>query len=181
MINTLTTIFAAEQAEAEASGFAALGFDPKAFIIQLVTFLLVFFILKRYVFGIIVNMLEKRRLTIEEGVKLTAKMTEEKAKLDREVSERRSAARKDADEILSASQQQASEILKAAEDAASKRTDSVMEEARKKIAEETKRARRELEKDMVELVIQATEAVSGEKLDAKKDSNLIVNSLKAQG
>ena len=176
----ILTIFAAEEAESS-GGISALGFDPKAFIIQLITFLLVFYILKRYVFDIIVNMLEKRRKTIEEGLSLTAKLTEEKSKLDKEVAEMRSTARKEADEILAASHEQATQMLKEAEEAAGKRADIVLEEARKKIAEETKQARRELEKDVVELVIKATEAVSGERLDPKKDSNLIANSLKAQG
>ena len=45
---------------------------------------------------------------------------------------------------------------------------------------ETARARRKLEAEVVELVIEATEVVAGEKLDAKKDSALLTRALKGQ-
>lgn len=178
MTDILLTQFAAE--EAEASGIAALGLDPKAFLVQMVTFLLVFYILKKLAFGRIVNMLEKRRKTIEEGVTLGAKMAKEKEKLDREVAKLRSEARKDAEQLLDDTKAQAAVILKEAEAAAAERADQIIEEARARIDDETARARRKLEKEMVELVVEATEAVTREKLDAEKDSTLINNALKGR-
>ncbi|MGI9027873.1 MAG: F0F1 ATP synthase subunit B [Candidatus Saccharimonadales bacterium] len=178
MLNTLVTRFGAE--EAEASGFAALGFDPKAFIIQLITFLLVFYVLRRFVFQRIVDMLEKRRLTIEEGVNLTSKLSEEKVKLDAEIIKIRKKAREEADEIIAATHQQTKDMIKQAEEAAETKSKAIVETAHKKIEDETARARRNLEKEMVELVIEATEAVTREKLDAKKDNALINQALKGQ-
>lgn len=178
MINFVTQ-FAAEEAK-EAEGFAALGFDPKAFIIQLITFLLVFYILKKYVFGRIVDLLEKRRLTIEEGMKLTSKLTEEKEKLDQEVAKKLKEARKEADEIIAATHNQAEGMIKDAETKAQTKAEAMLADAKSKIQEETARARRKLEQEMVELVIEATEAVASEKLDAKKDAALIEKALKGQ-
>lgn len=171
--------FAAEET-AEESGFAALGFDLTAFLIQLVTFLLVFYILKRFAFGRVVEMLERRRKTIEEGVALTTKMQEEKAKLDKEVSKQRAEARKEADRILADGHSQAAEIIKAAEESAQEKADNIMSDARQKIEDETARARRNLEKEIVGLVINATEAVTREKLDADKDRKLISDALKGR-
>lgn len=178
MTNILLTQFAAE--EAEASGIAALGFDPKAFLIQLITFLLIFYILKRFAFGRIVDLLEKRRKTIEDGVTLSAKMAQEKEKLDKEVSRLRVEARKDAEQLLDDTKAQATAILKEAEVNAAERANQIIEEARAKIDDETDRARRKLEKEMVGLVVEATEAVTREKLDAKKDSVLITEALKGR-
>lgn len=178
MFETVLTKFAAEEAEAE--GFAALGFDPKAFIIQLITFLLVFYVLKRFVFGRVIDLLEKRRLTIEEGLKLTSKMAEEKAKLDREAAEIRKAARQQADEVIADSHQQAGTMIKEAEANAAEKAEHIVAEARQKIEDETARARRDLEREMVNLVIEATEKVTHEKLDAKKDNALITNALKGR-
>lgn len=180
MLNNFVTTFAAEEAGAEASGFEALGFDPKAFIIQLVTFLLVFYILKRYVFGRIVDTLEKRRLKIEEGMALTNKLTEEKKKLDEEVTKIRKQARREAEEIIASTHQHTTVMIKEAETAAKTRAEAIVKEAHKRIDDETARARRNLEKEMVNLVIEATEAVTREKLDAKKDNALITNALKGQ-
>jgi len=180
MINILITGFASEQAEAEASGFAALGFDPKAFLIQLITFLFVFYILKRYVFGRIVDLLEKRRETIEDGVRLTNEMKTEKEKLEVEITRIQKEARKHADEVLANSQQQAGIILKEAEESAQKKIEMLLTEAQKKIEEETKRAQQAVEKEAVDLVIRATEVIAHEKITASKDQALIARALKGQ-
>ncbi len=58
--------------------------------------------------------------------------------------------------------------------------ENILTDAKKKIVEETERARRALERETVELVIQATEAVSREKLDASKDAALIKDALRSQ-
>ncbi|MBW3569415.1 F0F1 ATP synthase subunit B [Candidatus Parcubacteria bacterium] len=179
MINTVIHNFAAENTE-EASGFAALGFDVKAFLIQLVTFLLVFYILKRFVFGKVVDMLEKRRETIEEGVKLSQEAKARSEELDREIDEAHKKARADADKLLAQTREQAESIIREAEDSAVTKAENILSEAKKKINEETERARRSLERETVDLVIEATEAVSREKLDAKKDANLIKDALRSQ-
>jgi len=178
MIHSLVTRFGAETAEKE--GIAALGFDPKAFLIQLVTFLLVFYVLKRFVFGRVVQMLENRRKTIEEGVKLSQEAKAQAEKLELEIIEARKQARKQADELLAATKDQADGIIRTAEQSASAKAENILSEANKKITEETERARRALERETVELVIQATEAVSREKLDAKKDAALIKDALRAK-
>jgi F-type H+-transporting ATPase subunit b len=182
MLNTFLTQFAASENHAEeASGFAALGFDPKAFIIQLITFLLVFYILRRFAFGKIVELLERRRQTIEEGVRLTAKMSEEKEKLDKEVAQKLAEARRQADEIIAASHEQAKTMVKDAETAAETKAATILAEAKKKIDEETARARRKLEHEMVSLVAEATEVIVEEKLDPKKDAALLTKALRSQG
>ncbi len=71
-------------------------------------------------------------------------------------------------------------MVKEAEETAQTKADAIVEEAHQKIADETPRARRDLEKEMVGLVIDATEAVTREKLDAKKDNALIENALKGR-
>ena len=178
MLNNRFSQFAAE--ETSGSGFGALGINFRAFLIQLITFLLVFFILKKYVFGRVVKLLEDRQKTIEEGVKLTAEITIAKDKLEKEIIAARKKSRVEADEIITASHEQAGAMLKEAEDAAQRKIDAIITDAHKKIEEETQRARRNLEKDMVELVIQATEIVAKEKLNPKKDSKLIEEALRGQ-
>jgi F-type H+-transporting ATPase subunit b len=179
MFNVIVTQFGAENA-GEASGFQALGFDPKAFLIQLITFLLVFYVLKRFAFGKIVELLETRRKTIEEGVGLTAKMREEKEKLEKEIAHQRAEARREADKVIANSQAQTAEIIRQAEDTAKEKADKILADAKQKIEDETARARRNLEREMVDLVIEATEAVTRQKLDAKKDNELITDALKGR-
>jgi F-type H+-transporting ATPase subunit b len=179
MIGNLITRFGAEEADST-SGIGALGLDGEAFIIQLITFLLVFYVLNRFVFKKVVDLLEKRRKTIEEGVTLTAQMQAEKEKLEEEIARAQQEARKQADDLIASTQQQASDIIKQAEESAQEKADKVVADARQKIKEESQKAKRELEKDMVELVITTTEQVAREKLTAEKDRALISSVLKEQ-
>ncbi len=166
--------------ETEASGIAALGINPKAFVIQLVTWIFVFLVLRRFVFVPIVKILDTRRSTIEDGVRLTTEMRQEKEKLDKEVDKIKSQARKHADEVLANAQSQAGIIIKEAEESAQNKIGLLMEDAKQKIEQETERAKRAVEKEAVDLIIRATEAVASEKLDAKKDAVLIDRVLKEQ-
>lgn len=179
-MNIFITQFAAEETGG-ASGFSALGFDPKAFIIQLVTFLLVFYILKRYVFGRVVDLLEKRRKTIEEGVNLTSRLSQEKEKLDKEVALKHTEARREADEIVAAGHKQAVQMVKDAEATAESKAAQILADAQKKIEDETARARRKLEHEMIGLVAEATEVLIDQKLDSKKDAELVAKALRSQG
>jgi F0F1-type ATP synthase membrane subunit b/b' len=76
--------------------------------------------------------------------------------------------------------ERAGAIIKEAEDRAQAKVDGMMKDATKRITEESARARRKLEAEVVDLVIEATEVVAGEKLDAKKDAKLLESALKGQ-
>lgn len=180
MFDILITRFGVEATGEEASGIAALGFDAKAFVIQLITFLLVLFILKKFVFGKVVELLEKRRETIEKGVSLTSEMIAQKEKLEKEVEKTMKKARAEAGEIVAKTHDQTTIMIKEAEEKAQVKVDAMIKEAKSKIADETAKAKRSLEKEIVNLVIEATEIVASEKLDAKKDASLLSKALKGK-
>lgn len=176
MIELLLTQFAAEETQAE--GIAALGIDGQAFVIQLITFLLVFAVLYKFVFARIVDLLEKRRETIEEGVRLTSEMQSEKEKLEEEISKVHKDTRQAADNLISDSKDKASLIIKQAEEKSQVKGEQIIKDAKQKIIEESQRAKRMLEKEMVELIVDATEEVTREKLDTEKDRKLVTTILK---
>ncbi len=163
---------------ASSSGIGALGFDPKAFVIQLITFILAYFVLKRYAFGPILKVLRERRETIDKGVKLGEQMQKDKAELAAQVETTLQETRVKADEIISASQDSARQIVRAAEDKAKIKAEGVIKSAEERIQQETALARQKLEKEVVGLIADATEAVIGEKVDDKKDIQIIERTLK---
>jgi len=158
-------------------GIAALGVDVKALILQIATFVIVFLLLKKFALTKIVETLEKRRETIDDGVKLGLEMQKAKAELETSVAQVMKQARQQADKIIAAGHQDANELIKAAETAAARKTDALLVDANAKIEEDMARARKKLERDMLELVSEATEAVIGEKLDERKDSAIIERAL----
>lgn len=157
----------------EVSGIGALGIDPLAILAQAVTFLVLFFVIKKFALDGIVKTLEKRRQTIDDGVRLGREMEAEKAQLDEKVDELLRKARTEADGIIAGGQKEASTIIKAAEEAANRKADAILADAHGKITEDIDKARKGLEQEMRALVAEATEVIIEEKLDATKDASLI--------
>jgi F-type H+-transporting ATPase subunit b len=170
-----TPLFAAESS---GSGLSALGVDGKAFLIQLITFVLVFWVLKRYAVQPILKVLHERRETIESGVKLGEQMQKEKSKLEAEVEARLHSARQEADGIIASAQDSGREAIREAEEKARVKAAGIIEAAEGRVEQDLARARKALEKEVVDLVSSATEVIIGEKVDAKKDAALIDRALK---
>jgi F-type H+-transporting ATPase subunit b len=178
MINTL--FFAAEAGHGaeKATGLAALGVSGGILLTQLITFVLVFLLLKRFAIKPIGEMLEKRRQTIEDGVKLGIKLEKERDRMNEEIAKTTREARHEADRIIAAAHKDAREVIREAEKAAQRKTDAMLSDAEARIHEESQSAKRKLEKDIVGLVSEATEAIVEEKVDSAKDAKLIDKVLK---
>ena len=174
MINPLLTV---ASAAAEKEGIAVLGIDPKAILLQGGTFLLLFFIVKKFALRGIVDTLEKRRVTIDKGVALGLKMESAKDKFDKELKEMQHNARLEAEKIVSDSRSEASKIIKDGEATAAKKADQILKDAQARIEREMQTARKELRGEMLSLVSEATEVIIQEKVDAKKDASLIERAL----
>jgi F-type H+-transporting ATPase subunit b len=162
------------------SGIGALGVDGKAFIIQLVSFVLAFFVLKKWAFEPIVHMMNERRKTIESGVELGEQMKKERAELEKKIEQTLHEARQEADGIIAQAQEASRAAIREAEDKARDKAAGILKEAEERIATETARARKKLEGELVGLISDATEAIIGEKVDAKKDAQLIDRALQEQ-
>lgn len=175
MIGLLPTILA-NTAE-EPQGIAALGIDPWAILAQAITFLVLFFLIKRFALDKIVKTLEERRKTIDKGVTLGLEMEKEKDQLDEQVNKLLQKARAEADGIIAESQKEAGAIVQQAEDVASKKADDILADAQHRIEDDIERAKKDLKQEMVELVSQATGIIIREKVDAKKDAGLIERAL----
>jgi F-type H+-transporting ATPase subunit b len=174
MLNQINQ-FAAEES---ATGLSALGVDGKAFIIQLITFGLAFLILRRYAFGPILDALQKRRELIDSGVELGEKMKKQQSELDAKIEKTMHETREKADQIISEANSTSRQKIREAEDKAREKASQIHKDAEARIASDTERAKKKLEKEMVGLISDATEAIIHEKVDAKKDAALIDRALK---
>jgi F-type H+-transporting ATPase subunit b len=174
VIGLLPNIFAEA---AQPQGIAALGLDPWGFLAQAVTFLILLWGIKKFALTKIVNVLEERRITIDKGVRLGIEMEKEKAQLDDKVDDLLQQARQQSDKIIAQGQEEARELIRQAEEAANRKAEAVLEEAQNQLAEDVKRAKTQLQSEMIELVGQATSIIIGEKVDARKDAQLIQRAL----
>lgn len=177
-LDVLPTLFAATESAAEESeGIAALGLDPLALLAQTLTFIVLFWLVKKYALDSIVQTLEDRRKTINDGVSLGYKMREERDKLADTVDQELAKARKEADGILTDANKEAGSIVKTAEERANEKVDGMIDDAHARIQDDIAKAKKELEGEVAALVAEATEAVLEEKLDDKKDQDLIKKAL----
>lgn len=164
----------------DTSGIGALGIDVKALLIQLVTFVLAFLVLKRFAFKPILKVLKERRELIESGVELGERMRKQQAEAEAKTAEMIAHARTEADGIIAGAQETSRQTIREAEDKARQKAEGILQEADERIKSETQRARKQLEGELVGLISDATEAIIGEKVDATKDAALIDRALKEQ-
>ena len=157
------------------SGIGALGIDGKALVIQLVTFVLVFLVLKRFAFKPIVKIMEHRRETIEKGVELGQQMQKEKDELEAEVAETLHKAVPMPIKSSPTPQRQPRAIRRRRCPQQSRR---LVAQADDRIKQDEARARASLLKDLL-VWSEATEAIIDEKVDDKKDADLIDKALRS--
>lgn len=177
MIN-LVTHFA--EASGSSSGISALGLNLTSFLIQLGTFIIAYLILRKWAFKPISQMLQERRETIEQGVSLGEKMKKDEAKAESKIEEELAKARAEADKIIADAHSRGRQTIADAEDKAKQKAEATLASAKDRIEQEQRAARKKLESEVANLVAEATEAVVREKVDTKKDAQLIDQALKGQ-
>lgn len=161
----------------EAQGIAALGIDPLAILAQGATFLLLFFIIKKFALGKIVTTLEDRRKTIEGSLEKAEELTKQNEEAEKRVNALLGEARKEAEEIVKKGREEAGSIVTEAENNAVSKAEKILADGKLQIEAEVIKAREALKKETLTLVAQATEAVLGESVDAKKHEALVKKAL----
>lgn len=160
-------------ATTEPSGISALGIDPLAILAQGLTFLVLFFVIKKFALGKIVTAMQKRRETIEGSLRIAADLEQKQVDLEARVAKVLRDARSEADDILQKAQDDARERLKTAESFAKKRADDILVENELRIAHELAVAKRELKGEVADLVSDATGAILRESLSSSHERKLI--------
>lgn len=171
----------AEEAVTESSGgdlLGALGIDGKLLILQTLAFLVMVWVLAKFVYPYLIKAIENRRETIEDGVKNAKKAEEQLKNVEHKVADIIRSARKEADAMVATGQKEAATIVEAAEEKAIKRAEHIVAEASAQMSNELSAAREALKKETAQLVASATEQVIKQKVDAKSDAQLIAGALK---
>jgi F-type H+-transporting ATPase subunit b len=139
----------------------------------LVCFAITFFVLKRYAFGPVQNLIDDRRKRIREALDEADNARAEARRLLEEHRQLMSQARGQAEEILSearrVSDAQGARMREELEADRQRR----IEETRKQIEAETVRALEQIRGEVAELTVIATEKVTGKVLDESDQRRLI--------
>ncbi len=170
---SVLTNFAAE----EVTGIGALGLDWKVMLLQAGTFIILFFIFKKYAMDKVVKILDDRHEKIDQSLKTADAIEKRSERTGKETEKVLSKARKDAEGVVAKAHEEAGHIMKEAEDKAARKQEKMIAEAEAKIDADVKKAKEELKSELLSLVTEATGNVLEEKIDASKDKQLIKKSL----
>jgi len=155
-----------------------LGIDWKLLIAQIVNFLVLLFVLWKFAYGPIVAMLEKRQKKIEKGLKDAEeahKKLEESAELQKDILKK---ARIEAKDIVEKAYMQAEKSKSELAAEAKVQAEKIIVSAKAEIEQEKQKTIAEIKSEIGGLVVAATEKIVGEKIDEKKDKELIEEAIK---
>jgi F-type H+-transporting ATPase subunit b len=143
----------------------------------LVVFLVSFLILRRWVFPAIGQALDKRAATISGEIDAAAEVRKEAEQMLADYRERLSDARGQADEIVARAQKAAEAHEREAREAAERKREELLEQTRRDIEAETRRAIQDLRREVADLTVKATEAVTRKSLTTDDQRRLVQDAI----
>ncbi|MDD5489734.1 MAG: F0F1 ATP synthase subunit B [Candidatus Moranbacteria bacterium] len=155
-----------------------LGIDWKLLIAQIVNFLVLLFILWKFAYGPVLAMLEKRQKKIEKGLADADEAHKKLAESEEKQKQILRKAREDAKGIVENARLQAEKSKAEIAVEAKAQAEKIISGARIEIETEKAKSIAEIKSEIGGLVVAATEKIIGEKMDERKDKELVEKSLK---
>ncbi len=149
----------------------------KEIIVQIVNFLILFFILRIFAWKRLLGFLDGRKAGISAEFQRIEDSKAEIAKLKSEYAEKLSSIDNQAKERIKEAIDEGKKISSEIKNGAYLEAQKIMETAKEDIKYEFSKAKEELKKDIVNLTMQAAESVIQEKLSEDQDRKLIKNFL----
>jgi len=149
------------------------GVNWSFFIAQLVNFAILFFLLKRFLYKPILDMLEKRRAEIEAGLAQAKKMAEDAKKFDAEHIILMQKAKKESQTIVENAVQAGEKIRDGIVKDASEKANGILDAAELRLEEEKKKMLGEVRSEVISLASSIAEKILHEKMDGEHDKKFI--------
>ena len=143
------------------------------FIGQIVVFLTMVFLLKKFLYGPLNDAMEARTKKIEAGLAAADAGKEAEAKAAAEIDAQLKDARMKAQAIVASAEKRAAEVSEEAITKARSDSQQIVEAAREEVEAEANRARQALRKEVADIAMLAAERVIDAELDAKRHAKLI--------
>ena len=155
------------------------GLDPYLVIAQIVNFLVIFYVLKRYLYPPLFKVFKKREELVKESIEKAQENEKilEKSKLQEK--EILAKAKTTADELIKEAHDRADEILKKAEENTKQQTDKMLKDAKEQIELEKTEAEKQLNKYVVKLSVEILEKSLSNILTEKEQSEIVAKALKS--
>jgi F-type H+-transporting ATPase subunit b len=150
-----------------------LGIDIKILLGQIITFIVLLAILKKYAYKPFLSIMEQRAKKIEEGVKKSEEAEVSLQKIRALGEEIREKGEKKAKEIVVAAETKAQEKAKAIQATAEVEKTKVIEGAKAAMAKEQEAARDRQQKEALDLAMLVSEKFLKEKITKEQDKKML--------
>lgn len=151
----------------------ALGIKPSLLITQIVNFAILLFLLQRFLYKPVLNMLQDRRERIREGLaeaeRVRAEAEEQRKEYEEELAQQRQESQKRIQQAMQASEEAREEIIAEARQEAER----IKEQAREEIEYERRQALEQLRTEVADLSILAAQKILDGAIDEQAQRDLI--------
>jgi F-type H+-transporting ATPase subunit b len=151
----------------------ALGIDPALLITQIVNFAILLFLLYRFLYDPVLNMLQERRERIREGLaeaeRVRAEAEEQRQEYEEELAQQRQESQKRIQQAMQASEEAKEEILAEAR----KEAKRIKDQAREEIEYERRQALEQLRTQVADLSILAAKKILDGAIDEQAQHKLV--------
>lgn len=154
------------------------GLEPVLLAAQIVNFLIIFFILKKFLYKPVLEILKKREDAIKDGLKKaeeTQILFEKTALKEKEILKN---AQREALKIIEDTKKQAQEQQRQNEELIKKQAEKMLNETKIQIQEETKRVEKELAVNVSRLAVNFLKKTVEELFEKKDQQKIISRALK---
>ncbi|OGZ32221.1 MAG: ATP synthase F0 subunit B [Candidatus Portnoybacteria bacterium RIFCSPLOWO2_12_FULL_39_9] len=157
--------------------FEKLGLEPHILIAQIINFLILIFILHKFLYKPLIKFLDKRQGLIEKGLNDAKKAKEELSKIQTIKEEKIIEGEKQAAQIIESSKKTAEQksglILKEAQE----KSEDIIKEAKEIAREEKKEAKQKLKEEIRDLVALASSKILEKNIGPKENEEIVSQQL----
>lgn len=169
----LAALPASAMAAEESGGISALGFNLPGLVAQLINFLILLIVLRLFLFGPIMRMLDQRKQRIEEGLVKSEEAATQAAASEQQSQQVLAEARAEAQRLLAGATESAAQLRTELEEQARADSERTRADAQASIQAERDQAIQALRTEFADLTITAAERVVGQSLDRDAHQRLI--------
>ncbi len=158
--------------------FKTFGLDWYLVAAQIVNFLVILYILKRFLYKPLFRVLKKREDLVKESVVKAEESTKALEKAQAAEKEILKKAQVAASQIINDAKEQSTEMIKQAEEKTKEQTEKMLKDAKVQIEQETIQAQNQLNKYVTQLSLQLLKKSLGNVFTEKEQSEIIDRAVK---
>jgi F-type H+-transporting ATPase subunit b len=169
---------ASTEAESSDNIISILGIDWMMLSFQIVAFLILVWLLGKFVYPWLIKSIDDRYARISASNKAASDVQAQAESAEKRIAKLLAKARSEANDIIAIAKEEAVDLVRASEETAKKRAQQLTDNAQAQIERDILAAKNELHNETIELVALAVEKIAGKNVSKDLDNELINKVLK---